>query len=107
MATLKVFGQEYPAANVLADLFTVPPDSSFVSSTIHVCNQAKTRGGFYIAVAVDGAADTAKQYLYFNEPIDAERGFPITIGMTLSAGDVVRVKSSNGTMSFNGFGEER
>ena len=88
------------------DVYTVPPSKQATLSTVVVCNQSKSRAAFRVAVAVAGAADTEKQYLYRDEPIDGNRSFPFTLGVTMGAGDVLRVYSSSGRVSFNVFGSE-
>lgn len=103
---VKSLGQAYPAANTLTTLDTVPGATQHVVSSLIVCNQGDQPGTFRVSKAVAGAADEAKQYLYYDEPIGSKRAFAITLGITLAATDVVRVLSSNGRMSFNLEGSE-
>lgn len=104
--TLKILGQSNPLATTLTALYTVPAATSVSSSTITVCNQNASAGTFRISVAVAGAADNAKQYLYYDAPIGSKDSFTATIGMTLATTDVVRAYASNASMSFNIFGVE-
>jgi hypothetical protein len=51
-------------------------------------------------VAPGGAADATSQYLYFNLPMIANDSFKFDVGMLLNSGDVIRVKSDTGLVSF-------
>lgn len=102
----RVLGQSFPAAGRLVDLYIVPASKRTISSTITACNQMNERRTFRLSVGVGGAADARQQYIYYDTPVDANKTFAQTIGMTLSAGDVVRVRSEDGYMSFNLFGDE-
>lgn len=104
--TLKILGQLTPAANNLEDLYTVPSSTQTSVSSVIVCNQSGANIQFSISVAVNGAGNSAKQYLYFNIFLDANDSFVATLGLSLSAGDVVRVKTDTETVSFNMFGVE-
>lgn len=101
---LKALFQAYPAAGTLTDAYTAP-DQAAVSS-VAVCNQGSDKATFRISVAVAGAADEAKQYVYHDADVLGHDTFVATIGVTLAATDVVRVMSSSGFVSFNGFGVE-
>ena len=87
---LKSPRQALPPANVLTSIYTVPPNTECVLSTIQICNQG-VRGTFRISIAVAGAPDDPKQYLYFDEPIDAHRAFAVTLGITMGEDDQLRV----------------
>lgn len=104
MDTPKVLAQSYPAASTLTDAFTA--SVPVVVSTIKVCNQNEVDATFRVSVAVDGAADEAKQYVYYDVPLEANDTFSATEGWTLGAGDVIRVRSDSGRCSFNLFGAE-
>lgn len=106
MEALKVLGQLVPAEDALEVLYTVPNGMFASISSISVCNQNSQEIGFRIAVAVGGEADDPKQYLYFDVPLNANDTFVSTIGITLSAGDVIRVRSDEPNVSFSLFGVE-
>jgi hypothetical protein len=103
--TLKTLAQLNPSA-ALTTLYTVPAATSTVCSSIVICNQSASVGTFRISVAVAGEADSAKQYIYYDQTLAAKSTFIATIGMTLAATDVVRVFPSSASMSFNLFGSE-
>ena len=112
MATAyKILGQQLPSANSLTTLYTVPGGTTptattTVISTISVCNQATTNATFGVAVRQAGAAQAAKQYLAMGNTVPANDTVVLTLGITLSATDVVSVSASTATVSFNLFGSE-
>lgn len=105
-STFKILGQSKPSAATLTAAYTVPALTTATVSTITVANQSATATSFRISVAVNGAADTAAQYLYYDIAISGNNTFAATIGLTLGAGDVVRVYNTLATCSFNIFGVE-
>lgn len=101
----KVLGQSSPAAGVLTDCYTAP--SKAVVSSVFACNRSSIDDTLIrVSVAVAGAADEAKQYIYYDLPVLAADTFASTTGITLGAGDVVRCYSASGNVSFNLFGVE-
>lgn len=103
-AIYKVLSQTNPAATTLTDSYTAPIQS--VVSSISVCNTSGAARTFRVSVAIAGAADTTAQYIYFDEPIPAAETFMATVGVTLSATDVVRVYASGTGVAFNLFGTQ-
>lgn len=107
MATeLKVLGQSNPSAATLTDLYTVPAATQAVSSSIVVCNRSSVATSFRIAVRPAGASISNEHYLYYDVAISGNTTFTATIGMTLTATDVVSVYATLATLSFNQFGQE-
>ncbi len=105
--TYKVLGQVNPAATTLTALYTVPALTQAIVSTITIVNRSATATTFRLAVAVAGAADSLMQYCGgYDTPIDGNAALSLTLGMTLGAGDVIRVYATLGTLTFNAFGEE-
>jgi len=104
--TYKILGQSKPSAATLTAAYTVPALTTATVSTITVANQSSTATSFRISVAVNGAADTPAQYLYYDIAISGNNSFATTIGITLGAGDIVRVYNTLATCSFNIFGVE-
>ena len=102
----KVLAQVIPAAATLTTAYTVPGAASAIVNTLQVCNQATTPAKIRVSIAVAGAADTPKQYLYFDLAIRPLDVFALTAGLTLATTDLVRVYSDSGNVSFNLFGIE-
>ena len=111
--TYKILGQANPAAGVETDLYTVPAATNTVVSCISICNftnsaplTSANSSKFNITVSKAGAATTSKDYIYNSVNISQYDTYIANIGMTLDAGDVVRVYSSAGYLAFNIFGTE-
>tara|TARA_R110000822_G_scaffold235648_1_gene366440 strand:+ start:178 stop:507 length:330 start_codon:yes stop_codon:yes gene_type:complete len=104
--TVKVLGQSAPLATTLTVLYTVPALTRTTSSSIVICNRSVVDATFRVSVAVSGAADATKQYLYYDQAVEANSTFIATIGITLSLTDEVRVYASAADLSFNLFGVE-
>ena len=104
--TVKVLGQVNPLSNAMTGLYTVPSGTGATISSLTVCNQSASNITFRVAIRVLGAALSAKQYLYYDEPIKPKKTFIATIGATLNAGDMLDVFSSDGYTSFQAFGAE-
>lgn len=104
--SIKVLAQTRPAAATLTDSYTVPAATTTVVSSITVMNDSATATSFRISVAVAGAADATKQYLFRDVPINGNDTFTATLGVTLAATDVIRVYATLATVSFNVFGVE-
>ena len=105
-STLKVLSQTNPSATTLTDSYTVPGATTATVSSLVVANRSATATSFRVSVAVAGAADNAKQYLYYDVPIAGNDTFTGTLGLSLGAADVIRVYATLATLSFNIFGVE-
>lgn len=104
--TLKVLGQVNPAATTLTTLYTVPAATTTAVSSIIVCNEASSDATFRISVQIAGAADNAKQYVYYDTVVEANDTFIATVGLTLGATDVVKCYASTTTLAFSAMGAE-
>lgn len=102
----KILGQSNPTANTDVSLYTVPSATSAVCSTLVICNQATSAATFRIAVRPAGASLTAEQYISYDTSLNANDSVTLTIGITLAATDVISVRASTSTVSFNLFGSE-
>jgi hypothetical protein len=105
--TYKVLAQNAPSATTETTLYTVPAATSAVVSTISITNQAGTSGTYRIAVrpAADGST-TQKHYIVYGATVAASDSIMLTLGITLAAGDLIRVYASSANMSFSAFGSE-
>jgi hypothetical protein len=106
-ATYKVLAQAAPSATTETTLYTVPSGYSAVVSTIAIANQAGSSGTYRIAVrpAAD-ASTTQKHWIVYGATVAASDSIMLTLGITLAAGDLVRVYASSADMSFSAFGSE-
>jgi hypothetical protein len=99
----KVLGQVKPAATTATTLYTAP--SGCVVSTIAICSLGVS-ATYRIAVRPGGATLEDKHYIAYEAALNQYDSVALTIGVTLAAGDVVTVYSSNGAVSFSLFGAE-
>lgn len=104
--TYKVLGQVSPSINTDTTLYTVPAATSTVCSTLVVCNRSASGISFRIAVRPAGATLSAEHYISYDSNVNANDSITLTIGITLAATDVVTVRASSASVSFNLFGSE-
>lgn len=104
--TIKVLSQTTPGATTLTDSYTVPALTSAIISSIVICNQSAVATAFRVSIAVAGATDVAKQYIYYDIAIAGNATFIATVGISLATTDVIRVYNTLATLSFNVFGVE-
>lgn len=102
----KVLGQVNPSATSLTTLYTVPASTQAICSTLSVCNTSSTSTTFRIAVRPSGAAISTSQYLAFDTTISANDSVFLTLGISLSATDIISVYSAANTLAFSLFGVE-
>ncbi len=107
MAAVRTLAQANPLATTLTDVYTATaPVATVTISSVVVCNRSAVATTFRFAVAVAGAADDPKQYLYYDLPILGNDTFIFTIGVTLAVTDKLRAYVGAATLSFNVFGVE-
>lgn len=107
MATrYKVLGQVAPSATTATTLYTVGSLKNTVTSSIVVSNRGATGTTFRIAVRPSGATLANEHYLAFDTGILANDAVALTLGVTLSASDVVTVYAGNANLTFSLFGSE-
>lgn len=104
--TYKVLGQINPTANTQTTVYTVPPATQTVVSTIAICNQSNIATTFSVAVQPSGTALTAKHYINYNTPLPGNDTITLTIGITLGTTDVISANAANGNTSISVFGSE-
>jgi hypothetical protein len=104
--TRKVLSQTNPSAATLTDSYTVPASTQAIVSSLIVSNNSAVGTSFRVSVAVAGAADDPKQYIYYDIAIAGNDTFVATLGLTLGAADKIRVYATLATLVFNVFGVE-
>ena len=104
--TLKVLGQVAPVAATMTDLYTAPAGTQVVVSSIIICNQVAADTTFRLAVSPGGASIEDWHYLYYDTRIPGSETLAAQIGVTLSAGDKLRVRAGSNFLSFSAFGIE-
>ena len=104
--TYKVLGQENPSATTLTSLYTVPASTSTVVSTVTIANLANSSGTFRVAVRPAGASIVNKHYIAYDAPLGINDMASMSMGLTLTATDVITVFANTSTVSFGIFGSE-
>ena len=104
--SFKVLGQAAPTAATLTALYTVPAATATTISSITICNTTSSTIKYRVSIAVANAADTIKQYIFYDVSITKNNTTSATLGITLAATDVVKVYSDTANVSFNLFGVE-
>lgn len=107
--TYKVLGQSNPSATTATTLYTVPSATQAVISTITICNQAATSSAYRLIVqksADVSSTITAAQYIAYDIAIAANDTTALTLGIAMSATDVITVYSATADLSFSAFGSE-
>lgn len=104
----KVLGQVAASATTEQELYTVPSASSAVVSTIVVANRATSARTYRIAVKPTSGTTLADQhYIAYDVAIAANDSVALTLGITLAAGNSIRVyASAASSLTFTAFGSE-
>jgi len=93
-------------AGAATDLYTVPAGSSAVVSTISVANPTTSATSYRIAVVKSGETLALKNWIAFDISLAANATTTLTLGITLAAGDIIKVSNDTGQVSFTAFGSE-
>jgi hypothetical protein len=102
----KVLGQANPAATTLTTLYTVPASTQAICSTLTVCNTASTSTTYRLAVRPGGVTAATQHYIAYDVALPANDTATLTLGVTLSATDVVSVYAGSSSVAFSLFGVE-
>ena len=107
-SSYKILGQSAPAATTETVLYTVPASTSAIISTLAICNQASTPATYRIAVRPAATGSTvAANWIVYGATVDGSDSTMLTLGLTMAAGDTLRIYASTATMSFSAFGSEK
>jgi hypothetical protein len=104
--TYKVLAQSAPSATTATDVYTVGSGKQAIISTITVANRSATARTYRIAIRPAGATLANQHYLAYDVTIAANDTTALTLGITLTATDVVTVYASTTDLSFGIFGSE-
>lgn len=103
--TYKILGQVSPLSGAYSTLYVTPSATSTVCSTLCIASLGVATN-YSILVRPASAAIENKQYIAFNATIDTNNTAFLTLGITLSATDVITVYAGASGLSFNLFGSE-
>jgi hypothetical protein len=102
----KVLGQSAPSATTATDVYTVGAGKQAIVSTITVANRSAVNVTYRIAIRPAGATLANQHYIAYDVTLLANDTTALTLGMTLTATDVVTVYASTANLSFGIFGSE-
>jgi hypothetical protein len=102
----RLLGQSAPAATTLTSLYTCGTAVQTVVSTIAVCNRGASAGTYRISIRPSGDAENNGQYIVFDTSCSSKDSVMLTLGISLSASDVITVFASTSDFTFNAFGVE-
>jgi hypothetical protein len=102
----KVLGQSAPSATTNTDVYTVGSGKQAIISTITVANRSASGRTYRIAIRPAGATLANQHYIAYDVSLAANDTTALTLGITLTATDVVTVYASTTDLSFGIFGSE-
>ena len=107
MATrYKVLGQVAPSATTATNLYTVPSLKEAVISTLVVANRGESAASFRIMIRPAGESLANKHYIAYDVAVGLLDSTTLTLGITLTATDVLEVYASSANLTFSAFGSE-
>jgi hypothetical protein len=102
----KVLAQSAPAATTATDIYTVGSGKQAIISTITVANRSASGRTYRIAIRPAGTTLANQHYIAYDVALAANDTTALTLGITLTATDVVTVYASTTDLSFGIFGSE-
>lgn len=102
----KVLGQAAPSATTNTDVYTVGANKQGIVSTITIANRAATPALYRVAIRPLGAALSNQHYIAYDVAIAANDTTALTLGIGLTATDVVTVYASTANLTFGVYGSE-
>ena len=102
----KVIAQSAPSATTNTDIYTVGAGKQAIVSTITIANRSAATETYRIAIRPAGATLANQHYLAYDVVLAANDTTALTLGITLTATDVVTVYASAADLSFGIFGSE-
>jgi len=103
----KILGQSRPANTSNADLYTVPASTETIVSTLTVSNVTASAATIRIFVVPSSGSASEANALVYDPSLEARTIQGFTIGLTLSAGDKIVVRSGTAnSVTFQAFGQE-
>jgi hypothetical protein len=102
----KVLAQSAPSATTNTDIYTVGAGKQAIVSTITVANRSASARTYRIAIRPAGATLANQHYVAYDVTLAANDTTALTLGITLTATDVITVYASTTDLSFGIFGSE-
>ena len=103
----KILGQAAVATSATqVDLYTVPSATEAVVSSIVVANRDSAAATDRISCAPAGASVANSHYVAYDVTVGGSDSTVLTLGVTLTATDKIRVYASSTNLTFTAFGSE-
>jgi uncharacterized phage infection (PIP) family protein YhgE len=103
----KILGQQCPANTNETTLYTVPSSTSTIVSSLTISNITSTAANATVNIKQGGSSSSNANTLMKTVEVAANSVNAFTLGITLSATDVVSVTSgTNNALTFQLFGSE-
>ena len=83
-----------------SNLYTVPSGKSAVISTLSIVNASTADITYRIAIVNSDITPTATDWIVFDSVVSANDGTHLTLGITLTAGQILKVSSSSTSSVF-------
>lgn len=102
-----ILGQVAPVAATLTVLYSAPvrPAAKYARAKVIAANRGVASDTFRIAISPNGVPIAVAHYVAYDKAIGANDSLA-SVEVTIGSGDVVRVYSAGGSMSFTFTGEE-
>jgi hypothetical protein len=102
-----VLGQVAPAGATITTLYTAPTGKDAVVSTLVVANRGTVGTSFRIVILPTLATPLeAQHYIAYDVAVAGGDSTTLTLGITLSPDNVIRVQGANSNLTFTAFGTE-
>ena len=96
-----ILAQLFPNAGVETLLYQVANRGiTVLFQGITISNHSASQDSLKVSISVGGGATTAKDYVYFNIPINGNDTLLAELDFIMNPTDIIRVVSANGTCSF-------
>lgn len=102
----RILGQVAPTASSTSVVYTVPSGSAAVVSTIAITNRQASVGTYSIWLSRAGAANAASNQFAASTAISPNDTIALTLGVSMSATDLIRVEPSSACITFHVLGAE-
>jgi hypothetical protein len=102
----KILGQVNPSATTDTALYTVPSSTQAVVSTIVIANLTTSPATYRVALRPAGETIANKHYIAYDVDVNGKDSTTLTLGLTLSATDVISVFASSTGLAFSAYGTE-
>jgi hypothetical protein len=100
-SSVSTYATLYNVPNVIT-----PEATSAVISTIAICNTAASSATYRIGLDTEAGTPGASEWIIYDSFVPANDTVFLTVGITLAAGQYVRVSSSANTVTFSAFVSE-